>query len=235
MKFKISFLNLILSCLITLFVFQKGFSKEVYAIHSDNSLKASLFEDESPLYVEKNNLKSKLTESKKEVKRTHQNSLDSLPWGLSTVHTDVYLTSNTQSLLMDVETVQELENVLNYINGKRDNILLNMRNDINLQTNILYSIYTIRKAKYERDEISKIREAKANLLWPILSLISIGLLILSAFRDLSLLRTISLVFLVVSVLATVYFSSDYIFLMELAKYKSNIQIKELNDALVTIK
>ncbi len=233
MKIKRSFLNLILSCLLTLFVFQQGFSKEAYAIHSNDPLEANSFENESPLFNLNNNIKSKLTESKKEVKRTYQNSLDSFPPGLSTVQTDVYLTSKTESLLMDVETVHELENLLKYVNGERDRILLNIRNDINLQTNILYSMYDIKKAKHKRDMNSKIREAKAHLLWPILLLISIGLLILSASRDLNLLKITSLVILVVSILATVYFSSDYIFLMEIAEYKSNIQTEELKEILLS--
>lgn len=242
------FLDLILSLILLFPVCQYGFSKDVADTYSHSEVlnveaspqTESVYGDKSPLPALDEGRKSKLTETKKEVRSAYQSSSDSADMDLSTVRSESKSTASarlsTTIKLLDEETVQELANVFDHFNQDRDSLLAASGADLyhigiimteiktQLEIHNMYQFLEIGKKAEKR-----VSEAKAYR-WMIgLLMISIILWFVSARRDWEIAKWVFAALFVLSAYATVRHSSDRLPKRVAQETKIDVQKEELGE------
>lgn len=159
-------------------------------------------------------LESKLSEPKNEVKRYYQEDSALLSSGLTPVELKTYSTVKNNIILMDVNTVNNLKNLLDSLNNSRDESLKNLSylTDISSSLKKIESSfdkannlneYLIKKSQKKVEQ-----EAHAYLVWPIFVILSALSFIIARRRDSNIIQVTSLVIFTISLILTLYYISN---------------------------
>lgn len=210
---KIFSCKLILICFLAILNSGTIFSKSSISFNVENK-QHELFSTINSSLSLLEDLNSKLTENKKGIKRSYQNDMDSIPLGSSEVPVEIhsYSTVHTNNKLMDVKTVQQLGIILSEVNKSQDLSLKNIENSVE-ELNILLTISVLERIN-RQEEFNRRRklEAQAYLTFPLILILSLFTYLYCTHTNRPIARNWALGLLIVSLLATIYYSSHYIFL-----------------------